>query len=96
MGPSSHVEPEYTGLTPGFIKRAPVAWYASHHHTAQGGNEAYAYCYLFAYSLDLPEGATTLTLPDNDKIRIMAITVADQAGNLRPAQPLYDVLGEAR
>src|SRR5208337_689114 len=75
---------------------APVAWYASHHHTAQGGNEVYAYCYLFAYSMDIPEGATTLTLPDNEKIRIMAITVADQAGSLRPAQPLYDVLGEAR
>ncbi|HMD86905.1 MAG TPA: glycoside hydrolase family 38 C-terminal domain-containing protein [Terriglobia bacterium] len=95
-GPIVRIEPEYTGLNPGFIKRAPVAWYASHHHTAQGGNEVYAYCYLFAYSMDIPEGATTLTLPDNEKIRIMAITVADQAGSLRPAQPLYDVLGEAR
>ncbi len=92
-GPITRIELEYTGLKPGFIKRAPVAWYASHHHTAQGGNEPYAYCYLFAYSLDLPDGATTLTLPDNDKIRIMAITVADQAGSLRPAQPLYDTLG---
>jgi alpha-mannosidase len=95
-GPIVRTEPEYTGLNPGFIKRAPVAWYASHHHTAQGGNEVYAYCYLFAYEVDLPEGATTLTLPDNDKIRIMAITVADQAGSLRPAQSLYDVLGEGR
>jgi alpha-mannosidase len=91
---TTHNEPEYTGLKPGFIKRAPVAWYASHHHTAQGANEVYAYCYLFAYSLDIPEGATALTLPDNDKIRIMAVTVADQTGNLRPAQPLYDTLGE--
>jgi len=95
-GPIVRTEPEYTGLNPGFIKRAPVAWYASHHHTAQGGNEVYAYCYLFAYSLDIPEGATTLTLPDNDKIRIMAITVADQAGSLRATQALYDVLGEGR
>jgi alpha-mannosidase len=95
-GPITRIELEYTGLKRGFIKRAPVAWYASHHHTAQGGNEPYAYCYLFAYSLDLPDGATTLTLPDNDKIRIMAITVADQAGSLRPAQPLYDTLGEGQ
>jgi len=93
-GPRTRVEPEYTGLEPGFIKRAPVAWYASHHHSAQGANEPYAYSYLFAYSLDIPEGATTLTLPDNDKIRIMAITVADQAGSLRPAEPLYDTLEE--
>jgi alpha-mannosidase len=95
-GPISQIEPLFTGLTPGFIKRDPVAWYASHHHTAQGGNEVYAYCYLFGYSLDLPAGATTLTLPDNKKIRIMAITVADQVGSLDPAQPLYDVLGEGR
>jgi alpha-mannosidase len=95
-GPITRIVPEYTGLTPGFIKRDPVAWYASHHYTAQGGNEVYAYCYLFAYSLDIPEGATTLTLPDNDKIRIMAITVADQSGSLRPAAPLYDTLGEGK
>jgi alpha-mannosidase len=92
-GPITRTEAEFSGLEPGFIKRAPVAWFASHHHTAQGGNEPYAYCYLFTYALDLPSGATTLTLPNNDKIRIMAITVADQSGKVRPAQPLYDVLG---
>jgi len=92
-GPRTRIEPEYTGLRPGFIKRAPVAWYASHYHTAQGTNKPYEYCYLFAYSVDLPEGATTLTLPDNDKIRIMAITVADKGEELQSAQPLYDVLG---
>ncbi|MGO8788955.1 MAG: alpha-mannosidase [Terriglobia bacterium] len=96
FGPRTHGELEYIGLKPGFIRRDPVAWYASHRHTAQGANEVYAYCYLFAYSLDMPEGATTLTLPDNDKIRIMAITVADQSGSLQPAEPLYDVLGEAK
>jgi alpha-mannosidase len=95
-GPSKRNQPEYTGLKPGFIKPAPLAWFASHHHAAQGGNEPYAYCYLFAYALEIPDGATTLTLPDNDRIRIMAITVADQAGSLHPAEPLYDTLGEAQ
>ena len=92
-GPISQVEPLFAGLTPGFIKRDSVAWYASHHHTAQGANEVYAYCYLYGYTLDLPEGATTVTLPQNDKIRILAITAADQVGSLQPAAPLYDVLG---
>lgn len=85
---------EYTGLKPGFIKRAPVAWFASHRHSAQGANEPYSYCYLYAYSVDLPAGAQTLTLPDNDKIRILAVTVAEQAGQVHPAQPLYDALGQ--
>jgi alpha-mannosidase len=83
---------EMTGIKPGFIKRAPVAWFASHHHNADGASEPYSYSYLFAYAIDLPANARTLTLPDNDRIRIMALTVSDEGGQLRPAQPLYDTL----
>jgi alpha-mannosidase len=93
-GPEMRTEMDYTGLTPGFIKHAPVAWFASHHHSAAGGNDPYSYCYLYAYRLDLPTGATTLTLPDNAKIRILAVTVANEAGTVRSAQPLYDLEGE--
>jgi alpha-mannosidase len=93
-GPIMRTEMEYTGLKPGFIKRAPVAWFASHLHSAQGANEPYSYCYLYAYAVDLPADAKTLTLPNNEKIRILAVTVADQVGEVRPAQPLYDTLGE--
>jgi alpha-mannosidase len=81
---------EMTGLKPGFIKRAEVAWFASHRHTADGANEPYAYSYLFAYPLDLPAGATTLTLPANEKIRILAISVAEEGATVKPVQPLYD------
>jgi alpha-mannosidase len=83
---------DYTGLTPGFIKRAPIAWFASHRHTAEGANEAYSYSYLFAYSLDLPADVKTIVLPNNDKIRILAMTVVDEKTDVSPAQPLYDVL----
>jgi alpha-mannosidase len=80
---------EMTGIKPGFIKRAPVAWFASHHHTVAGTNDAYAYSYLFAYTIDVPANATTLTLPDNDQIRILAITGSNERYKLRPAQLLY-------
>jgi alpha-mannosidase len=83
---------EMVGLKPGFVKRAQVAWFASHRHTADGANEPYAYSYLFAYPLDVPAGATTLTLPDNEKIRILAISVAGEGATAKPAQPLYDTL----
>ena len=87
---------EFSGtLIPGFIKRANVAWYSSHRHAPDGSNEPYAYAYLFAYAIDLPAGATILTLPDNDRIRILAISVADEAGRVTPAQPLYDTLERA-
>jgi alpha-mannosidase len=80
------------GIKPGFIKRAPVAWFASHQHTAEGVSEPYSYSYLFAYSIDLPSNARTLSLPDNPRVRIMAITVSDEGGQVRPAHPLYDTL----
>jgi alpha-mannosidase len=83
---------EYAGLIPGYIKRTPVAWFASHRHTAEGENEAYAYSYLFGYALDLPAKAKTVTLPNNSKIRVLSMTVSDEAAQLSPAQPLYDVL----
>jgi alpha-mannosidase len=80
------------GITPGFIKRAPIAWFASHRHTPSGQNDAYAYSYLFAYTIDLPAGALTLTLPDNDNVRIMAITASNERSRVTPTQPLYDTL----
>ncbi|HVI10623.1 MAG TPA: glycoside hydrolase family 38 C-terminal domain-containing protein, partial [Candidatus Binatia bacterium] len=83
---------QMTGLKPGYIKRADVAWYCSHHHNGSGENVAYRYSYLFVYSIDLPAGAKSITLPKNDKIRIFAISVTEGNPRVVPAQPLYDVL----
>jgi alpha-mannosidase len=83
---------EMTGIRPGYIKRADLAWYCSHQHNATGENMPYAYSYLFAYAIDLPAGAKTITLPDNDKIRILALSVAEENPAVAPAQPLYDEL----
>lgn len=84
---------DYLGLQPGFIKRATLAWYASHHHTPDGLNEPYQYSYLFVYGMDLPGHARKLTLPANDKIRILAVSVAKEGPGVKPVQPLYDTLG---
>ena len=91
--PEPRYPEDFVGMKPGYIKRADVAWYCSHHHTADGLNEPYEYSYLFAYAINLPAGARTLTLPNNDKIRILAVTAANKPGDTRPAQPLYDTLG---
>ncbi len=85
---------EMTGIKQGYIKRADLAWYCSHHHNAAGGNVPYSYSYLFAYSIDVPAGAKTLTLPVNEKIRILAISLAEDNDSISPASPLYDVLPE--
>ena len=93
QSPQPKYPDDYIGLVPGYIKPAPLAWYASHHHTVDGLNEPYQYSYLFAYSLPLGAGERTLTLPSNDKIRVLAISVAQTDPALRPVQPLYDSLG---
>ena len=80
------------GLRPGFIKRADIAWFTSQRRDAAGGAEPYAYSYLFAYALDIPPGVRTITLPDNERIRILAMTVANEPWAVTPAQPLYDTL----
>ena len=83
---------EMLALNPGFIKRSDIAWFTSQRRAADGSAEAYAYSYLFAYPLNVPSGARTLVLPANERIRILAISVADEPWMVRPAQPLYDTL----
>ena len=83
---------EMTGLTPGFVKRAPVAWFASHRHGTDGSNEAYDYSYLFVYAIDVPAGARSITLPMNERIRILAMSTVREGARTVPAQALYDTL----
>jgi alpha-mannosidase len=83
---------QMTGLKQGYIKRANLAWYCDHHHDPEGKNATYAYSYLFGYGIDLPPGAKSIKLPQNEKIRILAISVAEENPQTRAAQPLYDVL----
>jgi alpha-mannosidase len=87
---------DFVGMSAAYIKRADVAWYASHHHTPDGLNEPYQYSYLFAYAIDLPANARTLTLPDNANVRVLAVSVAEENPEVKPAQPLYDTLPESR
>ncbi len=95
MPPRMRAAQEFAGLTPGFTKRAPIAWFASHRHGPDGANEPYSYSYLFAYAIDVPAGARSITFPVNERIRVMAITVSDEGPQMLPVQPLYDTLERA-
>jgi alpha-mannosidase len=85
---------DYIGLQPGYVKTAELAWYSSHHHTIEGLNQPYQYSYLFAYPIERSAGEETLTLPNNEKIRIVAVSTAEEAPELHPSQPLYDTFKE--
>lgn len=75
-----------------YVKTDNIAWYASHRHSGYPSkNEAYQYCYLYKYEIAIPAGAKTLTLPNNNRIKLLAVTVATSPGdNLQPLQPIYD------
>ena len=81
------------GLTPGYIKRTPVAWFATHHNTP-GGDAYYQYSYFSSSSYNLPSGAKDLVLPNNPKIRIFAVSVSREPSATPAAAPLYDTLAD--
>jgi alpha-mannosidase len=80
-----------TAMESGFIKRDPLAWFCSHRHLPDGTDDAYAFSYLFSYAIDIPPGGTSLTLPENEKIKLIAASVSLNGTNaIVPASPLYD------
>jgi hypothetical protein len=62
--PAPRYPEDYLDLEPGFIKPAGLAWYASHHHTADGLNQPYQYPYLFAYSIPSTDSHSAGQQPD--------------------------------
>jgi alpha-mannosidase len=72
----------------GFVKREEIAWVGTHRHS-QSGNQPYIASYLFVYAIDLPAGTRDLSLPNESRIRIMAITAARAPSHLWPALTLY-------
>ena len=73
-----------------FTKRDNIAWFSSHRHSP-GANDAYDYCYLYKYELDIPAGAKSITLPANNRIGIIAMTIAENhKDDLVPLQLFYD------
>jgi alpha-mannosidase len=83
----------YTGLTPGYIKKGNVAYFTTHRHLKNGEDDPYGYAYLYKCRIDLPDGAKEITLPLNDQIRILAVSVAyNQNDGTTPASALFDTL----
>lgn len=86
-------EGHVVGFKPGFIKRAEIAWFATHRHHPERGNEAYRFSYLFKHDVALPAGAQSITLPNDPRICVLALSVSSNSGaDIAPAAPLYDTL----
>ncbi|MEA2551928.1 MAG: alpha-mannosidase [Fimbriimonadaceae bacterium] len=83
---------EWQGLVPGYVKDSEVAWFCNHMHSATG-NEFYQYSYLYKCGFGLPPGSKRIRLPDDPRVKILAISVAKNThDDVHPAAPLYDQL----
>ena len=73
--------PYFTGFIgqwdpPSILTNQEVAWVCTHRHDGAGHNNAYNFCYLYQFRIDLPSNATSLVLPDSPNIRIFSMTLA--------------------
>jgi len=74
----------------GFIKTDEVAWFATHLHM-DTANIPYKYAYIYKYAIDVTPATGTIQLPENEAIKIFAMTVADNSfDQVKPCAPLYD------
>ncbi|MFV0268977.1 MAG: hypothetical protein ACK5HT_17765 [Draconibacterium sp.] len=81
-----------TSVEAPFSKTGNIAWYASHRHLSYPSkNEAYQYSYMFKYEFGLSKDVRKIQLPANEKIKILALTVARNMGDdVLPLAPLSD------
>jgi alpha-mannosidase len=80
-----------TSIAPAYAKSASVAWVGTHRHGPHGENEAYVATYLFRLRIGLPKGTKVLTLPDDERVRILSIAVARcENDEAVAAQPFSD------
>lgn len=75
-----------------YLKKDDIVWFASHYHFGYpSANVPYEYSYIFKYEIDLDGKTDKITLPDNSKIKIFAITMANNSGdNITLLRPLTD------
>lgn len=77
-------------IHPAYIRNHRIAWAASHHHLP-AGDALYEHSYLFAYRLEIPDNATSITLPDSRFVRIVAMSVGDEGKSVALQNPFEDL-----
>jgi alpha-mannosidase len=75
-------------IRPAFVKTDEIAWVGTHRHEPNG-NQIYIPSYVFLYGVDVPAGSTSVRLPANPRIRIIAMTAASEPGAATPSGALY-------
>ncbi|MFC1760667.1 alpha-mannosidase [Planctomycetota bacterium] len=78
-------------IDPAYVRDGQrIAWFASHRHLPYE-DTLYEYGYMFAYRLEIPIGAESLTLPDSPFVRILAMSVGDENPAVALQSPFEDL-----
>lgn len=81
----------HTGHTEGYLKPADIVFAGTHQHNMiQNKDLPYEFTYMFCSSIDIPAGASQLILPDDPRIVVFAVTLADDRNNT--IVPASDIL----
>ena len=64
-----------------YLKQTALAWVGMHRVLRDGTADPYRFGYLHRVAVPLPKGARMLTLPNDERIRIAALTVADDSAH---------------
>ena len=65
------------GNSEGFMQRAKIGYLGTHRHQTDLGNVPYGFSYMYLLTFDIPEGATTVTLPRDKKVLVYAMTASN-------------------
>jgi len=79
-------------LDPAFLTQARPAWWASHIH-AKGEDRVYEYGTMYAVTVAVPQGAASLTLPREPRVKVFAATAASvDNSEVLPLRPFFPEL----
>ncbi len=67
----------WTGHSEPFLRDERIGYIGTHTHSQHEMNRPYEFSYMYLMTLDIPQGARTVTLPDNNRIMVYAMTAAD-------------------
>jgi alpha-mannosidase len=67
-------------LRGGFFRAENIAWVGTHRHNPSG-DEPYFFCSLYRVTLVLDEGATSIELPRDPRVRLLAATIAENVAD---------------
>ncbi len=78
-------------ILPAYVNQTPIAWAGAHRHIADGKNDIYKFTYLYEVTVPTIAGTTQIQLPSDSRLKLLAVSVSDNARDaVFATDELYD------